>query len=77
MINWQRKSDYLLREIVKFRTYIDCLTAAQKAKDAFYARKAEGRLSPVAKDDDVNELPSISDNMMGDITSRRAIHTSG
>lgn len=52
MANWQRKSDYLLREIVKFHTYMDALTAAQKAKDAFYARKAEqdlakGATSPV------------------------------
>lgn len=41
MQNWQRKSDYLLREIVKFRTYIDSLAAAQKAKERFYAKKAE------------------------------------
>ena len=71
MNNWQRKSDYLLREIVKFRTYIDSLTAAQKAKDSFYARKAEGRLSPVAKDDD-GLLPNISNGF-----APRDIHTSG
>jgi len=52
MTNWQRKSEYLLRESVKFRTYIDSLSAAQKAKDAFYARKTEyeiakGAASPV------------------------------
>lgn len=77
MSNWQRKSDYLLREIVKFRTYIDSLVAAQKAKETYYAKKAEGRLSPVAKrdDDDVYELPAI-ENMMGDVTPR-GIHTSG
>ncbi|CAK4030719.1 PH and SEC7 domain-containing [Lecanosticta acicola] len=74
MNNWQRKSDYLLREIVKFRTYIDSLTAAQKAKDAFYAKKAEGRLSPVAKDDDhPYELPNISSRDF----PARDIHTSG
>ncbi|KAK4497099.1 hypothetical protein PRZ48_011549 [Zasmidium cellare] len=81
MANWQRKSDYLLREIVKFRTYIDSLTAAQKVKETYYAKKAEGRLSPVAKrdDDDVHELPAIVSNMnmmMGDVTPR-GIHTSG
>lgn len=34
MANWERKSSYLLREIVKFRTYIDSLKGAlnQKAK---------------------------------------------
>jgi hypothetical protein len=33
MANWERKSSYLLREIVKFGTYIDCLTQAQKEKE--------------------------------------------
>lgn len=78
MANWQRKSDYLLREIVKFRTYIDSLVAAQKAKETYYTKRAEGRLSPIAKrdaDDDVYELPRIGD-MMGDVTPR-GIHTSG
>ena len=41
MANWQRKSDYLLREIVKFRTYMDSLAAAQEAKERFYAKRAE------------------------------------
>lgn len=40
MSNWERKSSYLLREIVKFRTYIDCLQAAQIQKDKFYASRA-------------------------------------
>lgn len=55
MANWQRKSDYLLREIIKFRTYIDALVAAEKAKESLYARKkVEGRLSPVVKDEQVD-----------------------
>ncbi|KAI9738234.1 MAG: hypothetical protein M1834_008732 [Cirrosporium novae-zelandiae] len=39
MANWERKSSYLLREIVKFRTYIDCLHAAQAQKDKIYAAR--------------------------------------
>ncbi|KAL8796451.1 MAG: hypothetical protein Q9182_007370 [Xanthomendoza sp. 2 TL-2023] len=39
MANWERKSSYLLREIVKFRTYIDCLQAAQAQKEIVYANK--------------------------------------
>ena len=31
MTNWERKSCYLLREIVKFQTYIDALSAATLA----------------------------------------------
>lgn len=72
MANWQRKSDYLLREIIKFRTYIDSLTAAGKAKEAFYAKKVEGRLSPVAKDDD----DRTGENSIGKVLPR-VIHTSG
>lgn len=69
MANWQRKSDYLLREIIKFRTYIDSLTAANAAKEKLYAKKVEGRLSPVVKDDD-------DSNMIGNVLPR-IIHTSG
>ena len=39
MTNWERKSSYLLREIVKFRTYIDSLNAAQAQKDKIYAER--------------------------------------
>ncbi|KAF8860630.1 hypothetical protein BDZ45DRAFT_587939 [Acephala macrosclerotiorum] len=41
MANWEKKSSYLLREIVKFRTYIDCLQAAQFGKDKVYAEREE------------------------------------
>ncbi len=44
MANWERKSSYLLREIVKFRTYIDCLQAAQVQKEKIYAER--GKLVP-------------------------------
>jgi hypothetical protein len=37
MTNWSRKSSFLLREIVKFRTYIDCLQAAQTQREKIYA----------------------------------------
>lgn len=40
MGNWERKSSYLLREIVKFRTYIDCLNAAQLQKEKLYASRS-------------------------------------
>lgn len=33
LANWERKSSYLLREIVKFRTYIDSLTAAAALRE--------------------------------------------
>ena len=40
MANWERKSSYLLREIVKFRTYIDGLQAAQVQKQKIYAERS-------------------------------------
>lgn len=43
MNNWEKKSSYLLREIVKFRTYIDTLQNAQMTKEKIYkTRKEEG-----------------------------------
>jgi protein-disulfide isomerase len=50
MANWERKSQYLLREIVKFRTYIDTLTAAQVQKQRIYAEREA--LEEKADDDD-------------------------
>ena len=41
MGNWEKKSSYLLREIVRFRTYIDALQAAQLTKDKIYKMRKE------------------------------------
>ncbi|PVH76056.1 hypothetical protein DL98DRAFT_592637 [Cadophora sp. DSE1049] len=51
MANWEKKSSYLLREIVKFRTYIDSLGAADIGKQKIYAERA-ARQVPEANDDD-------------------------
>ena len=39
MANWEKKSSYLLREIVKFRTYIDSLQAAEAQRNKLYAER--------------------------------------
>ncbi|KAH6899816.1 hypothetical protein B0T10DRAFT_503235 [Thelonectria olida] len=68
MANWERKSAYLLREIVKFRTYVDCLQAAETRKQEIYAerdlaqRAARGELT----DGDME----LSGGEEGDITLR-------
>ena len=49
MTNWERKSAYLLREIVKFRTYMDCLQAAQVMKEGVL-REKRGREDERARD---------------------------
>ncbi|KAK2628836.1 hypothetical protein QTJ16_001939 [Diplocarpon rosae] len=50
MANWERKSSYLLREIVKFRTYIDCLVAAENGKQKIYAERAERQATGADED---------------------------
>ena len=40
MGNWERKSSYLLREIVKFSTYLDSLAAATREKERVGAERA-------------------------------------
>jgi hypothetical protein len=53
MANWEKKSSYLLREIVKFRTYIDCLQAAETQKQKIYTeREAERALKEGENDGD-------------------------
>jgi hypothetical protein len=51
MANWEKKSSYLLREIVKFRTYIDYLQAADGSKQRIYAERAANKA--VVEDADV------------------------
>lgn len=41
MSNWERKSSYLLREIVKFRTYVDSLQAAKNQQEKIYAARRD------------------------------------
>jgi hypothetical protein len=41
MNNWERKSQYLLREIVKFQTYIDCLNTAIAKKRVVHKERDE------------------------------------
>ncbi|KAJ4321866.1 hypothetical protein N0V94_002699 [Neodidymelliopsis sp. IMI 364377] len=54
MANWERKSQYLLKEIVKFRTYIDTLAFAQSQKEKIYAeREARGETVPDGNSDAV------------------------
>lgn len=41
LANWERKSAYLLREIVKFKTYVSSLTDAQVARERVERERAE------------------------------------
>lgn len=52
MANWEKKSSYLLREIVKFRTYIDCLQAAEQGKQRIYAERATKKAAEERNDEE-------------------------
>ena len=56
MANWERKSSYLLREIVKFRTYIDCLQATQAQKEKIYAERAPASIEEQTGEIAVTEI---------------------
>jgi hypothetical protein len=43
MANWQRKSQYLLREIGKFQTYVEALRAAEARKAEIYRERENAR----------------------------------
>lgn len=59
MANWERKSQYLLREIVKFRTYIDTLTLAQNQKEKIYAERVANEESrPTTKEGAAGSSPT-------------------
>ena len=51
MGNWEKKSSYLLREIVKFRTYIDTLQTAHATKDRIQKMRKEEDDAMRAEDD--------------------------
>ena len=58
MANWERKSSYLLREIVKFRTYVDCLQHAEVRKAEIWREREVARRAARGSldlEDDANE----------------------
>ena len=54
LANWERKSAYLLREIVKFKTYVGSLTEAQAVKERIY-REREGKTDVETENTEVEE----------------------
>ena len=66
MANWQRKSEHLLRENVKFQTYVDSLAAALKARETFYEKRKlqesskGGADTPLSVMKDENMLSEVS-----------------
>jgi hypothetical protein len=59
MANWERKSEYLLREIVKFRTYVDCLRQAEVRKGEIYRERENARRA--ARGEDLEDVDGDGD----------------
>ncbi|KAL9127195.1 MAG: hypothetical protein Q9217_003882 [Psora testacea] len=58
MTNWERKSSYLLHELVKFKTYIDSLREAQARKAIIYADR-EGKAAEALNTEGALESGSV------------------
>ena len=56
MGNWEKKSAYLLREIVKFKGYIEALQGAQVSKERVYKTRTKER----RHDEDVNDGDALA-----------------
>jgi hypothetical protein len=64
MANWEKKSAYLLREIVKFKTYVDSLKAAQEQKEVIDKEREtrapeKAALSADATQDASTPIPAV------------------
>ncbi|KXJ90205.1 hypothetical protein Micbo1qcDRAFT_189289 [Microdochium bolleyi] len=73
MANWERKSSYLLREIVKFRTYVDGLQQAQRRRAEIYTERENARRAARGEDlsdseEDESDIERDGDD--GDTTIR-------
>ncbi|KAI8631531.1 hypothetical protein F5Y19DRAFT_398619 [Xylariaceae sp. FL1651] len=58
MANWERKSSYLLREIVKFRTYVDCLQHASERRNEIYIERENARRA--ARGEEISDSASAN-----------------
>ncbi|KAI0468223.1 hypothetical protein F4859DRAFT_491942, partial [Xylaria cf. heliscus] len=60
MANWERKSSYLLREIVKFRTYLDGLQHATDRRNEIYTERENARRA--ARGEEIDDSASAHSN---------------
>jgi hypothetical protein len=70
MANWERKSSYLLKEIVKYRTYVDCLQQADVRKKEIYAERELARRAARGEMSDQASEAGSDDDEEGDETLR-------
>ncbi|KAI1264316.1 hypothetical protein F5Y18DRAFT_79064 [Xylariaceae sp. FL1019] len=70
MANWERKSSYLLREIVKFRTYVDCLYQGAERREEIYKEREIARRA--ANGEEILSDSALSGEDEGDVTLKVA-----
>lgn len=66
MANWERKSSHLLREIVKFRTYVDSLQHAEARRAEIYTERDNAQRA--ARGEDLSDEEESLAECEGDIT---------
>ncbi|KAH6653180.1 hypothetical protein BKA67DRAFT_310976 [Truncatella angustata] len=62
MANWEKKSAYLLREIVKFTTYVDCLQFADTRRKEIYDEREVARRAARGENEDDDEIHDGNDD---------------
>ncbi|KAI0005588.1 hypothetical protein F4779DRAFT_621028 [Xylariaceae sp. FL0662B] len=73
MANWERKSSYLLREIVKFRTYVDCLQHAETRRAQIYAERSNARRAARGEDVGSEDIASVRSGEDGEVENEADI----
>ncbi|GAP85114.1 putative Sec7 domain-containing protein [Rosellinia necatrix] len=68
MANWERKSSYLLREIVKFTTYVDSLQHASERRNEIYTERENARRA--ARGEEIDDSASAHSDDEADMTLR-------
>ncbi|EFX05550.1 sec7 domain containing protein [Grosmannia clavigera kw1407] len=56
LANWERKSAYLLREIVKYHTYVDCLSEAARRRGEIYHERDIARRAARGEDGEPTDV---------------------
>lgn len=83
MANWERKSSYLLREIVKYRTYVDCLTEAERRRGDIYLereiarRAARGETSTASTEEEDEHKRHTDDAIVNEAVGTEAARERG
>ncbi|KAH7038997.1 Sec7 domain-containing protein [Macrophomina phaseolina] len=77
MANFEKKSAYLLRELVKFKTYIDALNVANDTKDKIYKEREERLKADEAAKQEVDKEAGETNRDEDDMSDPALPHSVG